>query len=61
MAKLKSNRVSNSEAMYEKYLGAVTGKSISDARLIAKEIVGDDVFWDWDRLCPIKIWPSSDS
>ncbi|KAH7911603.1 isocitrate lyase and phosphorylmutase [Hygrophoropsis aurantiaca] len=40
---------SNPEAAYEQYLSLSAGKSNSDARAAAKEVLGGaDVSWDWD-------------
>jgi hypothetical protein len=36
-------------ATYQKYISAAFGRSNSEARQIAKEILGKDVEWDWDR------------
>ncbi|GJJ09939.1 hypothetical protein Clacol_004163 [Clathrus columnatus] len=33
---------------WDEYKKAVDGKSNSEARLVAREILGKDVFWDWD-------------
>ena len=38
---------------YEGYLKAVSGKSNSEARIVAQDILGQPVFWDWDRECII--------
>lgn len=38
---------------YEGYLKAVSGKSNSEARIVAHDILGQPVFWDWDRECVI--------
>jgi len=32
----------------QEYLAAARGKSNLEARAIAKKIIGQDVFWDWD-------------
>ena len=34
--------------LIRKYRGTVKGKSNSEARAIAKTLIGVDVFWDWD-------------
>ena len=31
------------------YREAVDGKSNADARDVAKDILGENIFWDWDR------------
>lgn len=33
---------------YQTYLSAVSGKSNSTARSIAADILGEQVYWDWD-------------
>jgi len=35
---------------YQHYISASSGKSNSEAREIAKDIIGESVFWDWDRV-----------
>jgi isocitrate lyase len=51
--------VSDKNAALEKYLGLVGGKTNEEAREVAKEIVGEEVWWDWDRtsLLPcLRLW-----
>jgi len=36
-------------ATYQRYLTAVSGKSNNEAREIARDFLGESVFWDWDR------------
>lgn len=45
----KSTNVSDKEAAIQKFKELSAGKSITDSRVIAKDVVGEDVFWDWDR------------
>jgi isocitrate lyase len=45
---IESSAISNKDAALEQYLQASADKSISDARSVACEIVGEEVFWDWD-------------
>lgn len=44
----KSTNVSDKEAAIQKFKELSAGKSITDSRVIAKDVVGEDVFWDWD-------------
>jgi hypothetical protein len=37
------------KSAYESYLTSAAGKSNTGARAIAQDIVGEPVFWDWDR------------
>ena len=46
---IDSSAIHDKEAAYKGYLTAVEGKSNATARDIAKDIVGKQVFWDWDR------------
>jgi len=46
---IDASDISNNMAAYEGYLRAVSGKSNSEARLVAQDILGEPVFWDWDR------------
>ena len=43
-----SSTLNNKEGALRKYKALSKGKSNREARLAAKEIVGSDVFWDWD-------------
>ncbi|KAG0707573.1 isocitrate lyase and phosphorylmutase [Suillus ampliporus] len=45
---LISSHISNSQGVFEQYKKAVVGKSNFDARQVAREAVGHDVYWDWD-------------
>ncbi|KAF8841916.1 isocitrate lyase and phosphorylmutase [Paxillus ammoniavirescens] len=40
--------VSSPVSAFEHYKSRVVGKSNSEARKVAKEILGKDIFWDWD-------------
>jgi isocitrate lyase len=44
-----ASSIGNKSAAYQHYLSASAGKSNSEAREIAKDIIGESVFWDWDR------------
>ncbi|KAJ7146250.1 isocitrate lyase [Mycena epipterygia] len=44
----QSSSIENKDAAYKSYLTAVDGKSNSEAREIAADILGKPVFWDWD-------------
>ena len=50
---IDASNISDKIAAYEGYLQAVPGKSNSEARIIAQDILGESVFWDWDRKFPI--------
>ncbi|GAB1200902.1 isocitrate lyase 1 [Aspergillus pseudonomiae] len=39
---------SNKQALIDQYLKAAKGKSNLDARAIAKNITGQDIYWNWD-------------
>ena len=45
-----SSKFSDSDAVYTQYLSAAEGKSNTHAREIAKEILGQEVFWNWDCM-----------
>lgn len=42
------NRTNKGAGAAERYLREVKGKSIREARALAREVVGEDVFFDWD-------------
>ncbi len=46
---IKASDIGNKEAAFNEYLAAVENKSNTQAREIAKDILGKDVFWNWDR------------
>ncbi|KAF7325405.1 Isocitrate lyase [Mycena venus] len=48
-AAIKQSSIENKDAAYKSYLAAVEGKSNSEAREIALDILGKPVYWDWDR------------
>ena len=43
-----ASNISDKAAAYEGYLKAVSGKSNSEAKIVAQDILGKPVFWDWD-------------
>lgn len=45
---INKSSISDKPAACERYLAGVVGKSNLEARAYAKEILGEDVFWDWD-------------
>jgi len=45
---IEASGITNKDSALERYLQMSAGKSISESRVIAKDIVGEDVFWDWD-------------
>lgn len=44
-----SSSIKDKEAAYKQYLTAADGKSNTHAREVAKDILGQEVFWNWDR------------
>ena len=46
---IQRSSIADKDGVYQHYLSAVEGKSNSDARDIAADILGERVFWDWDR------------
>jgi isocitrate lyase len=47
-AAIRQSAVENKDAAYKSYLAAVEGKSHSEAREVAKDILGKAVYWDCD-------------
>ncbi|KAF8910064.1 isocitrate lyase [Gymnopilus junonius] len=45
---IKSSNLNDKEGALKAYLSAVSGKSNTSARAVAADILGKDVFWDWD-------------
>ncbi|KAF7436369.1 hypothetical protein PC9H_003202 [Pleurotus ostreatus] len=45
---IKGSSLNDPDAAYQAYIEAVAGKSNSEAREIAKDILGESVYWDWD-------------
>jgi len=45
---IKQSSIENKDAAYKSYLAAVEGKSNSEAREVATDILGKPVYWDWD-------------
>jgi isocitrate lyase len=45
---IKSSQIADKESAYKGYLASVSGKSNTEARAIAEDILGKPVFWDWD-------------
>lgn len=52
-AAIDKSDIGDKETAYKGYLSAVEGKSNSDARDIAEDILGAPVFWNWDRKSTI--------
>lgn len=48
-AAIDKSDVADKETAYSEYLKAVEGKSNSDARDVAKDILGQPVYWSWER------------
>ncbi|KAM5433176.1 isocitrate lyase 1 [Microsporum ferrugineum] len=40
--------ISNKKAVIDKFLTDIKGKSNTEARAIAKELIGSDIYWNWD-------------
>ena len=45
-----NSNIQNKAAAYQTYLSAVSGKSNSAARSVAADILGEQVYWDWDGI-----------
>ena len=45
---LEKSSISDKAGALKAYHEAADGKSNADARDIAKDILGESVFWDWD-------------
>ncbi|KAI0830821.1 isocitrate lyase [Trametes gibbosa] len=45
---LQNSSVADKEGALKAYREAVDGKSNADARDVAKDILGENIFWDWD-------------
>ena len=46
---IQRSSIADKDSAYDHYLKAVEGKSNSDARDIAADILSERIFWDWDR------------
>jgi hypothetical protein len=46
---ITKSSIQDKESAIESYIAAVSGKSNTEAREIASDILGENVFWDWDR------------
>lgn len=44
-----ASSIKDKDSHYKQYLAAVDGKSNTYAREVAKDIVGEEVYWNWDR------------
>jgi len=47
---INESSIGDKEAAIESFLSAAQSKSLVDARAIAKDILGSDVFWDCERM-----------
>lgn len=47
---LDSPAISSPDKTFERYKSLVEGKSNTEARTIARNLLGRDVWWDWDRM-----------
>ena len=47
---IKQSSIGDKDAAYKSYLAAAAGKSHSEARDIAADILGQPVYWDCDRM-----------
>lgn len=45
---IKASDIGNKDAAFQEYLAAVENKSNTQAREIAKDMLGKEVFWNWD-------------
>ena len=48
---LETSSVSDKAGALEAFREATDGKSNADARDVAMDILGERIFWDWDRTC----------
>ena len=46
---MEKSSVSDKAGALKAYREAADGKSNADARDIAKDILGETIYWDWDR------------
>lgn len=46
---IKKSKIVDKTGAYRKYLSTVTGKSNGEAREVAADILGENVYWDCDR------------
>ena len=46
---INESSITDKAAAHKSYLSAVAGKSNNEAREIAADVLGESVFWDWDR------------
>jgi hypothetical protein len=53
---IDASSISDKKAAYEGYIKAASGRSNSEARIVAQDIIGEPVFWDWDRMFR---WPGT--
>jgi isocitrate lyase len=37
--------------MWEEYKALSAGRSNTEARAAARDVLGKDIFWDWDSMC----------
>ena len=47
-AAIENSNILDKAGAYQTYLSAASGKSNSAARSIAVDILGEQVYWDWD-------------
>ncbi|EAS36634.3 isocitrate lyase [Coccidioides immitis RS] len=45
---IKASSAANKQAAIDAFLREIKGKSNKEARAIARQILGTDIFWDWD-------------
>lgn len=45
----RSSSIKDKDAHKKQFLTAVDGKSNTYAREAAKDIVGEEIYWNWDR------------
>lgn len=52
---IQRSNINDKNNAYKHYLAAADGKSNSDARDIAADILGERIFWDWDSALFVSI------
>ena len=47
---IQHSNITDKKAALKTYLSAVDGKANNITRAVAADILGEEVFWDWDGL-----------
>lgn len=60
---LDTPTISSPDKTFDQYKSLVEGKSNTEARGIARDLLGKDVWWDWDRVLTffVFIWHGMDA